>query len=208
MNTIDLFTPREHEYHVGCEFATDIYREKLNMSISRFPDVMFIAHEHSRPIACIGLNDEIHNPIFSGDKDLWRALKEIPDSESVGEQYIWASCNDSLLAMLLISIFSSYASKSSIRNVIFTGTQNSLNALQKIGASVIKLHRVKKEILFPSDQKNCERWFSLYRRALVCVLQTNQMEKLNEIMLDTYRNDIELGPKLKKIFYHQSVELI
>lgn len=203
MKTIEYYLPGEDMYGIGCAFATQIYREKLHMTVHRLPDVLFVAHEDGIPLACIGLNRKVHNVIFTEDAEIQEALEKIPDSQSLGEQYLWASNGYSLGATILVSVLASYASKNSIRNVIFTGTMIAMRSMRAIGARPVLVGKVKETVLHDHDKKNCEKWFSVYRGTHAYVQPVKEMELLNERMLHLHQNEVTLGPKLMRVFYKQ-----
>ncbi len=206
MNTIECYFPGEVGYQTGCTFAAAIYRDKLHMTITRYPDILFVAGDGRVPLACIGLNHSVHNVVFTEDPEIQEAIRGIPHGRSMGEQYLWASDHHTTLAMLLVSMFSSYASKQGIKNVLFTGTVSALRAVREIGAKPILLGPIKESLLQEKDRKNCATWFRLYKGAQACVLPTQQMERLNERMLHTHAREYTLGPRLLHAFRQEELE--
>lgn len=206
MNTIECYFPGEVGYQTGCTFAAEIYRDKLHMTITRYPDILFVAGDGRVPLACIGLNHSVHNVVFTEDPEIQEAIRGIPHGRSMGEQYLWASNGYPLGATLVVSALASYASKIGIRNVIFTGTAIAMRSMRAIGAHPILIAPIKETILEQADRKNCEKWFAVYRGTHAYVQPTKEMEELNERMLHQHKAEIALGPRLKKIFFEEALE--
>lgn len=208
MNILDCYTPGEAMYAKACGFITDIYRDKLHMQITRYPDILFVVSQGEQPLACIGLNESVHNVVFTADREIWDAVQHIEDHDSMGEQYLWASNGYPLGATLVVSALASYASKVGIKNVIFTGTMIAMRSMRAIGAHPILLAPIKETILEQKDRENCEKWFSIYRGTHAYVQPTKEMEELNEKLLQQHQDEVTPGPKLARVFRIEQPALV
>lgn len=198
MKTLEYYVAGEAGYDRSARFAARIYKEKLDFTLTHFPEFLFAIEEDEVVFGVIGLNHGIHNTLFTNDKTLMNTLTSQESSMGpLGEQSILAIDGCSIGLGMLIATFGEYAYYKGIEGIVFAGIDVSLRTIAHLGFNTLILSPADRHVLPLDEQENYAKWFSLYT-PIVAILPTCEAPKISMHELERHKKRIRLQGKFEK----------
>jgi hypothetical protein len=170
MKEIDVYTRDHSEYPNICAFAQKIYREKLSLPLTNFPEVLFAIRDAGQVLGCIGLNSRVRFSLFLNDPRLVQIMRT-EGPLVYGEQSILALQNCSLGLPALIATTAAYAESHGIHRIVCATIEVSNRTLHELNLETTEYGLVRLETLPEEDRPKYATWYERHK-PVGCLINT------------------------------------
>lgn len=162
--SLNLYCPTDHRYHAIANWARDEYASRIHNTIGRLPDFLMAVERGPSVLGCIGLNRDIHCPLFQHDPRC-RATIDQYGADACCEQSVLIvdpKCPRALPILIAAVTFKAYLAGWSY--LLFAGVSQSIKTVAALGLETRCLGAVELEVLpNPDLRANYAPWHEANR---------------------------------------------
>lgn len=197
MKIVECYTPQDSGYEDVCRFAQSVYTEEISLRITRYPDVLFAITDDSQVFGCMGLNTDLHFPLFLNDQRLLRIISESRADTRFCEQSILALNKCSMGLPILISVVANFAQNLGLHKVVYAAISVSKKTIQDLGFDAIEYGNAELALLPQHLQEIYACWHRMYN-PVCCLLDTANAPIILDRVMSRFSKKIKCGNRLKQ----------
>lgn len=200
MITISLTSPSEPDYEPVIAFANSVYTEEFTEAATHRPEHVLVAYREKEIVGCLGLNDSLVSPMFTGDirfQSFWRTHGR---NRSIVDQSFFAVRRSAVAVPSLIASAAAYAAAIGIDFVAYSGISVSCRTIDKLGFDVTTLGVVNVKLGPAVMQKSLQVWHDKHT-PLACILKTSDARNICQALVERHKLRVSIDHDLHDIIF-------
>lgn len=196
MKTLGMYTRGHKDFPRVCAFARDVYRERLTLPVSHFPEILFAIHEGDRFVGCIGLNTSVRFSLFKNDPRVLRLMSG--HTETYAEQSLLALQNCSIGLPALITVAAAYAESVGIERIVCAAVGVSRKTIRDLGLELMEYGPIYLDTLPPHERAHYATWHALHN-PIGCTVSTARAIEIYHGVMERFSRKLMVDPELEEM---------